>query len=369
MELQTFINNDNNYRETLKNNGFHVKHINKYNLTLIKYPYDKDIDVNTYERYCRGAIIDNNTNKLICIPPAKAKNYINLEEINNDINNTGEIPIINELHDGTMVNLFYHNDEWLLSTRSEIGCNNKWDNKKSFKELFIECSNMYINGINFNRLNKRYCYSFVMQHNENRNISYINENMLILVEMYDMDTLKMIPLIPINEQNQYNGYQVQISYNPENIYEFLEMAKNNTNFSWKGLTIKYNGKRMNYINPAFTYVKNLKINNINPLYNYVKLKKENKLNEYIQYFPEYGELYLTYEKKSKKFMSELYDSYTKNHITNELDTKDIPFQLKPLVYELHGIYLNTGEKINFNKISNYINTLDTKRLTFILKYY
>ena len=27
---------------------------------------------------------------------------------------------ISQLHDGTMINLFYHNDEWILATRSAI---------------------------------------------------------------------------------------------------------------------------------------------------------------------------------------------------------------------------------------------------------
>ena len=368
MELQTFINNDTNYKETLKTNGTRVKNINKYDLTLIKYPYDKAVNTDSFERYCRGAIIDNKTNKLICIPPPKSKNYINLEEINQELHEN-TTPIIQELNDGTMINLFYHNEEWLLSTRSEIGCNNKWNNKKSFKTMFKECSSQYTDGIDYNKLNKRHCYSFTMIHTENRNISHINENMLILVEEYDLDTLQMVELQPITCETSYNGYQVQINYPTNNILEYLEMAKNNTNFSWKGLTIKYNGKRMNYINPAFNYVKELKINNINPLYNFIHLKKENKLNEYISYFPEYIELFTNFENKYKMFVSELYSSYTKNHITNELETKDIPFQLKPLVYELHGHYLNTGDKINHQQIIEYIATLDCKRLTFVLKYY
>ena len=68
-------------------------------------------------------------------------------------------------------------------------------------------------------------------------------------------------------------------------------------------------------------------------------------------------------------MKELYDTYVKVNIKKELDKKDVPFQLKPLVYELHGIYLEHKAKINLSKVNDYINSLEPDRLTFILKYY
>ena len=68
-------------------------------------------------------------------------------------------------------------------------------------------------------------------------------------------------------------------------------------------------------------------------------------------------------------MKELYDTYVNVNIKKDLDKKDIPFQLRPLVYELHGIYLKNKQKINLLKVNDYINSLEPDRLTFILKYY
>ena len=62
-----------------------------------------------------------------------------------------------------MINLFYHQNEWLVSTRSEIGGYNKWNNKKSFVlTMFDECSKL-----DYELLNKNMSYSFVMKHVEN----------------------------------------------------------------------------------------------------------------------------------------------------------------------------------------------------------
>ena len=52
---------------------------------------------------------------------------------------------ISRIFDGTMINVFYHNGEWVLSTRSFIGAKNYWDknSKVSFKDMFNECFNQY----------------------------------------------------------------------------------------------------------------------------------------------------------------------------------------------------------------------------------
>ena len=90
---------------------------------------------------------------------------------------------ITRMYDGTMVNVFYHNNEWTLSTRSYIGAKNYWNknSKKSFKDMFNECFDKY------NELNTNNSYSFVLQHKDNSNITPVEENKVILVEEYNLD--------------------------------------------------------------------------------------------------------------------------------------------------------------------------------------
>ena len=57
------------------------------------------------------------------------------------------------------------------------------------------------------------------------------------------------------------------------------------------------------------------------------------------------------------------------NIKKELEKKEIPFQLKPLVYELHGNYLQNKQKINNRKVEEYIMSMEPDRLTFVVKYY
>ena len=169
MELQVFLDTNNNYRSLFKENNLVVKHDKKNNLCLVKNKYDEPLDSlddnDSWKMYCRGAIINTETDKVICLPPVKAREYT-IEIDSKDYE-------IQELIDGTMINLFHHNDQWMISTRSEIGGYNKWLNQKSFRTLFDECGE-----INYEELNPLHSYSFVMRHIENHNVSPISMNEL-----------------------------------------------------------------------------------------------------------------------------------------------------------------------------------------------
>ena len=71
----------------------------------------------------------------------------------------------------------------------------------------------------------------------------------------------------------------------------------------------------------------------------------------------------------KTFRNDLYNTYVDTHIKKEKNKKEISFQLKPLIYELHGIYLKDHKKITIHKVDEFILNLKVERLTFILGYY
>ena len=76
-----------------------------------------------------------------------------------------------------MINLFYHKNEWQMSTRSSIGCNNRWGTK-SFKELFNDLIDFKIED-----LNKDFTYSFVIQSVHNPCVMHFERDNLILVNV------------------------------------------------------------------------------------------------------------------------------------------------------------------------------------------
>ena len=86
----------------------------------------------------------------------------------------------------------------------------------------------------------------------------------------------------------------------------------------------------------------------------MELSKNSKLNEYMQYFPEDNQVFTEYYNKFLNFRNILYKTYINIHIAKKNTLKDVNYILKPLIYELHGDYLKTREKISINKVNNYI---------------
>ena len=228
----------------------------------MKYPYSYNNFDAEWKYYCKGCIINKKTNKIICIPSIKSTNI-------NDINKstiTSNKFYLQNLLDGTMINLFFNNDKWDISTRSNIGCNNRNKNK-SFKLLFNECKG---NTIDYNKLNKNYTYSFVLIHKENRNISNILENNLTLVDVYDLQNFKYIyDIEELSEiPNTINKIYSNKYNNLDDIFDYVNTFKN-IDYNWKGFTIKYNNNRIKILNNNFIYVKNLKNNITNENYYFV----------------------------------------------------------------------------------------------------
>ena len=182
MELQKFINDNEDYIFKFKENKMQVKKYTKLGLVLVKTYSNNEYDYenNPWMRYCRGSIINMENNRVVCVPPIKSfqKKEINIDDYDNTF-------VFEPLIDGTMINMFYHNDQWMMSTRSSIGAKNSWDEKIKFCELFEN-----INGTDwYSNLNKEKSYSFVLQHRKNRIVSQIMNDNIFLVEVHDMKDL------------------------------------------------------------------------------------------------------------------------------------------------------------------------------------
>jgi len=144
------------------------------NLKLLKYKYNDKLD-KEYLKYCKGCIINTDTNKVVCVPPKRSDVYNN-----QPIDNTF---IIQDLIDGTMFNVFYTNNQWNISTRSDIGGHNKWYDKP-FKQMIEEICKF---DVLTSCLIEQYSYSFVLRHKSNKCISNIDFGAIVLVDIFDIE--------------------------------------------------------------------------------------------------------------------------------------------------------------------------------------
>ena len=226
--------------------------------------------------------------------------------------------------------------------------------------MFDECSQL-----NYETLDKSMSYSFVMRHTENRNISPIHQNELFLVEVYDYknDTIRRL------SKSEYpdNIYSIDQSY--ENKEEFMKMYEGPViNYFIKGFIIKSDSLCYKWINPYFTEVKNLKINMNNHLLNYIELRRNGNLKKYLRYFPEHQHLFNNYKEKIHTLSNDLYTTYKNVFIHKTIDRNEIPYHLKPMIYDVHKNYLSNKTPTTWSDIKDYIHTIPSKKLTFSLNY-
>ena len=373
MDLQEHILQNTDYIQDFKDQGLRVRKYKK--LIIVKYPYDNPPDPSdesfSWKRYCRGAVIDTETNTIICLPPPKAteiESHTEIPEIPDSfVYNESEISDDTEyqvLIDGTMINLFYHDGEWLISTRSEIGGYNKWlpgeDSKKtSFKDMFYECLGKDM----LSELNPEHSYSFVMRHKDNRNVSPIHQNEAYLIDIYSYDTS-----IRRLSRSEYPEIKLLLNESITDSKVFTQHHENDQPLPYhcKGYTTTRGTYRYNKINPLFTYVQEMKGQTNNPFLNYISLRQSRKLNEYLKYYPEHRLPFNTSRDKIHKLSNDLYTTYKNKHIYKTIE--DIPYHLKPFVYEIHGTYLRTKQPTTWYDIKDYIHNLPPKKLMFSLNY-
>ena len=222
-------------------------------------------------------------------------------------------------------------------------------NGNNFEDLFRECYPTF----NYEKLEKNQTYSFIIKHKKNRIISPIIKNMVILIEVRDTDSLKKIDL----ENIDIDCEKVQnIIYN--NVKE--NILNDGLFYGIKGYTFYYENKRYKIINKHYKHVKDLKPNTNNLIHTYLIIKKNNNLREYLKYFSENKEDFEKYRKLLYSYTRKLYEYYNLVFIKKKLDKKDLPYEFKTVIYDLHKIYINEKKYINWKVVKDFVNRSNTK---------
>ena len=300
----------------------------------------------------RSVIFKNN--KVVCFSPPKSIPYTDFQE---------KYPIteciVDEFIDGTMINVFYDESNWIISTRTIVGANCTFYSTKTFHEMFHETN------INYDTLNQQYCYSFVLQHPENRIVTPISTPKLYLIAVYQINTDGIV------EQHKTNhciaDYLMPTTYSFPSYKEAEEFVEKQP-YEFKGVMIKTRGERTRITNSAYEKVKKLRGNSSSLLFTYLTLRSTKDQTEYEKYFPDH--CFPTYEKQLANLISQLHRLYMECFIkkTYPLKTYNQPF--KQHLYELHMHYIHRlrQEKkcVTKHEVKKYIITLPPRSLVTLI---
>jgi len=348
----------------------------RYNKNILCYD-----NIPTYGIY--RSVIVNSDNQLVCFSPPKS---VNSDSFIKQYNTKTESLIAEEFIEGTMINVFWDSTvgAWEISTRNTIGAVSsfyKSPNSKTFRTMFFEAA--INNNLDLNSLHENFCYSFVLQHPENRIVVPFKSPQLYLISMYSLDNTNPngIRAYSVDRSmffNLYKGSTVKTPtiYNWDTYTDLInKYASMNTSYDILGVVIHNTetGERTKIRNPVYEEVRQLRGNQSKLQYQYLSLRKEGRVADFLKYFPENKNDFSSFRDKVHLFTNTLYANYVSCYIKKEKPLIDFSQQYRTHMFNIHKHYLeDLKEKkmyVTNTVVIKYVNNIHPSLLMFCLNFH
>ena len=403
---------------------------NEQKYVMVNYIKKNLNETNIHDLKNIRSLIFDDTGKLLCFAPQKSieSNLLSRLEDTYTENNVRIEPLI----EGTMINVFYdkRNESWVCCTKGNIGASQSFfrvgEKGLSFLDMFYECCEKQ--NISIEDLPQEYCYSFVMQHVDNRLVSRFNKNIIILIRMYEItqkhdinhvnvinnymkdnsqhdgdftDTcvhtvaainhLRQFPNSSIIKQICIQNYKenkgvilncVNILESPintifnnyKNIDDYIKSSitvYNNHDRFWMshiGINIVCNetDDRERYRHETYQKIRLLRGNQPKLEYHYLDLRRNNKIGMFLYYYPEYYKQFYEYQIKVHEFTESLYKNYVSCYIKKENPLLKFPKEFRTHMFNLHGEYKKIRENKEYIRMKNVIEYVNSLKSDIIL---
>ena len=375
---------NNIFNDDFNSNLLSVKKISNKGSQYKLIKYNKDLLSSDFESsygLCRS-IIANEDNQIVCFSPPKSIDR------NVFVNKYPEIDsnfIVEELVEGTMINMFYNKGRWEISTKGVIGANTRFfktSDKTNFRKMFFDA--FFKCGLTHEMFVTNYCFSFVLQHPDNRIVVPFTEPCLKLIAVYNIETNEEGDFI-VNVVDKYHYWLNHLNsslfimndtYTTKS-YENLDerLASLNTPYDILGYVV-YNtttGERMKMRNPMYEEVKALRGNQTKLQFQYLSLRSQGKVNNYLKYFPESKRDFSNYRDGVHIFTSTLYNNYRNCYVKKEKPLKEYGNQFRTHMYHIHQLFLTNlkeeNKYVDINVVIGYVNKLKPEHLMYSLNYH
>jgi hypothetical protein len=342
--------------------------------------YNKDmlaVDLISNYGLLRSVII-NSDNRVASFAPPKslpADHFIKKYETKSDY------IIAQEFVEGTMINVFY-DSYWKIATRNTVDADVSFYKKqdgKTFKTMFEEACKE--NNFNLETLNPQFCYSFVLQHPDNRIVVPFSKPQLYLVEAYEIISDQRV--IPQNiSAIRTNGQWLQTTIRFPEVYEFTtyselieKFASANTPYNIMGIVVKnlLTNERAKIRNPIYEEVRHLKGNQTKLQYQYLTLRSEGKLPEFLKYYPENKKDFSECRDQVHMFTNTLHQNYLACYVRKEQHLGGFGQQYRTHMFNIHQKFINDLKPNNLfvtnTVVQNYVNRLHPSLLMHSLNFH
>lgn len=300
LNLQTFIRENENWRELISEKPYCIRVTEKDNLVCFKYSQINSDFNEPLVRECRGIILEKDTWNVVCYPFNKFFNYG--ETYADEID--WKSAKVTSKEDGSLIKIYSYNGEWRVGTNSTIDAEDALLNSpyyKNFRELFdVAADNCELD---FDKLNPNYTYlmelcschnTIVVPYNEPKlfhigtrnNITYEEEEVDIGIEkpkQYMLSSLDDCIAMAATFDFTKEGFVVvdknyhRVKVKSEDYVKAHRMISNNKVSEEKILSLICSGEEEEFLSyfPTYTTIfQDIKIKRDKLKYLFYEIKKE-----------------------------------------------------------------------------------------------
>jgi hypothetical protein len=352
--------------------------------------YDKNMlchDLISSHGLCRSIIINSDNSVVGFAPPKSISAESFIQKYPQD--HLDSYIVAEEFVEGTMINVFFDptiglTGGWEISTRNTVGATStfyKSPKAKTFRQMFMEAADQC--KLNIELLDKNMCWSFVLQHPENRIVVPFSKPQLYLVGVYNIENVDNQIIITGYDSSSYRNYFSELGttvkfpeiYHFNNYSELIEKyASMNTSYDIVGVVIhnKLSGERTKIRNPVYEQVRNLRGNQPKLQYQYLSLRREGKVKDFLKYYPENKKEFSTFRDQVHLFTNTLYSNYVSCYMKKEKPLIEFSEQYRTHMFNIHKLYMSElKEKKLFVTnivVQSYVNQLHPSLLMYCLNY-
>lgn len=373
--IKEYINNGEIEKEKLKNN-LNIKVKSKEYYDILKYE-KHHVNYNSVRNLGVFRSVIFQCANLVCFSPTKSLNETQFLETN-----TFKNVVLETYVEGTMINCFYNKKkrEWMISTKTVMHADKTYskDTQITFRKMFFDAFDEQ--KLSWNMFDRCYCYSFVLQHPENKIVLPIEKSALYLVEVYRIDGF-IVERMNFKNMECFSSILQQVNVAKEipigdmSMDEIkLKYASSNSCYDNVGIMFKQieGFERYKIRNPVYEYLHKLKGNNPKLQYQYYSLRKNNKVKEFLIHFPSYKEHFSVLRSELHKTTVQLWKNYISCFVNHVQPLDKYNYQFRPHMIALHEIYLNElrdkNRHVTRQFVINYISNLEVPRLMYLVNF-
>ena len=317
------------------------------------------------------SVIVNAKNQVVSFaPPKSVSSQLFIEkyaEITNKL-------VAEEFVEGTMINVFWDpciglGGSWEIATRNKVGAETNFyksfqdtELKQTFRDMFMEAC--VVNGVEFEMLNRNFCYSFVLQHPSNRIVVPFFKPQLYLVQVCEITNTEdgsvnvfLHDMINVRLWNGWSSTTIRFPNLYTGWYSYSELiekyASMNTSYDIMGVVIRNieTGERCKIRNPVYEQIRHLRGNQPKLQYQYLCLRQQGKVSDFLKFYPENKKEFSNFRDQVHLFTNTLYQNYISCYIKKEKPLLEFPqqYRITPVQVDVFVEFYNAKKECGFFK--------------------